>query len=144
MKGLKTWLLMVGGFYILLGIGFFPPINEARLPFMLPIDVLPETVAYKAVIDWTFTFGLDLLVIGGYLVYASREPLKHINLVWLVIWLEAIRGVANDIYYIFRGYASVPFYIGFIVVHVIIIATGLRVARQGRAVAAQTRSQVGG
>jgi len=133
MNKLKWWFRIVGAFYLLLGIGFFPPINEARLPFMLPMDAGPDTIAYKALIDWMLTFGLDLLVTGAFLLYASRNPLKHLNLVWLLIWLEAIRGIVDDIYYISRGYASVPFYIGFIVVHLIIIATGIAVVRQTQA-----------
>ncbi|RMH01650.1 MAG: hypothetical protein D6706_01585 [Chloroflexi bacterium] len=133
MNKLVWWFRIVGAFYFLLGVGFFPPINEARLPFILPMDAPETSIAYKAVIDWTFTFGLDLLVTGAFLLYASRNPLKHLNLVWLIIWLEAIRGIADDIYHISRGYTSVPFYIGFIVVHFIIIATGFTLVRQAQA-----------
>ena len=39
MKRLQWWFRIVGLFYLLLGIGFFPPLNEARLPLMLSIDV---------------------------------------------------------------------------------------------------------
>lgn len=132
MNKLKWWFRIVGVVYFLLGVGFFPPINEARLPVMLPIDVAETTIAYKAIIDWTFFFGLDLLVIGAFLIYASRDPLKHLNLVWLIVWLEAIRGILADIYYIARGYASVPIYVGFIVFHLIIIGTGMASAKAAK------------
>ena len=132
MNKLKWWFRIVGAVYVLLGVGFFPPINEARLPFMLPLDVAETTIAYKAIVDWTFFFGLDMLVIGAFLLYASRDPLKHLNLVWLIVWLEAIRGVLADIYYIARGYASTPVYVGFIVFHLIIIATGIAAARAAK------------
>ena len=92
---------------------------------------------YKALVDWTFIFGIDLLVIGGGLSDSARNPLKNMMLVWLVIWLEAIRGILADIHYISRGYASVPFYLGFIVVHVIIIVTGIIFLRQARTTSAQ-------
>ncbi len=138
MNGLTWWMRFVGAFYLLLGIGFIPFINEARLPLMLPtFTASPNTVEYKALIDWTFVFGLDLLVIGAVLIYGARNPLKNVILVWLVIWLEAIRGILDDIYYISRGYVSVPFYVGFIVVHAIIIVTGIIFLRQARTTSAQ-------
>ena len=133
MKGLTWWFRIVGAFYVLMGIGFFPPINEGRLPLMLSLDVPTTSVIYRALIDWMFTFGLDLLVTGGFMLYASRNPARHLNLVWLLVWLEAIRGIVDDLYLISRGIYSTPFYIGFIVVHLIIIGTGIALARQARA-----------
>ncbi len=130
MTRLKWWMRLVGLFYIILGVGFIPPLNELRLPLLLPITAGPQTIEYKALIDWMFVFGLDLLVIGAMLVYGSRNPLKNIILVQTVLLLELIRGVLDDIYYISRGYASVPFYIGFIVVHLVIIVTGVLFWRQ--------------
>ena len=129
MKPLIRWFQIVGAVYILLGIGFFPPINAARLPFMIPVDVGAETIAYKALVDWTFFFGLDMLIIGVFMVYAARKPAQALILAWLVIWLELVRGVFADIYYILRGYASVPVYVGFMVFHLIIILTGIRAIR---------------
>lgn len=123
----------MGLFYFLLGIGFIPPLNEARLPFMLSIDVPTTSIVYTSLIDWMFAFGLDMLVIGGFLLYASRNPASHINLVWLIVWLEAIRGVLGDIYYISRGIYSTPFFIGFIIVHLVIIGTGVLFVRQAQA-----------
>ncbi len=109
-----------------------PPINEGRLPLLITVDVPTTSVVYKSLIDWMFTFGLDLLVTGGFLLYASRNPAKYLNLVWLIIWLEAIRGVLDDIYAITRGIYSVPFYFGFIVVHLVIIGTGIAFVRQAQ------------
>lgn len=132
MSALKWWFRVVGFFYLLLGIGFFPPLNEARLPFMISIDAPTTSVVYKALIDWMFTFGLDLLVTGGFLLYASKDPAKHLSLVWLIVWLEAIRGIMADIFLIARGIYSVPFYIGFIAIHLIIIGTGAIFVRQAQ------------
>lgn len=130
MVRLKWWMRIVGVFYIILGIGFIPPLNELRIRSLVPITAGPETIEYKALIDWTFVFGLDLLVIGAMLVYGSRHPLRNIILAQTVVLLELIRGVLDDIYYISRGYVFVPFYIGFIVVHLIIIVTGVLFWRQ--------------
>ncbi len=121
---------IVGILYVVLGIMFVPFLNELRIRSLVPITAGPDTIEYKALIDWTFVFGLDLLVIGAMLVYASRQPLKNVILAQTVVLLELIRGVLDDLYYISRGYAWVPFYIGFIVLHLVIIVTGVLFWRQ--------------
>lgn len=124
MKHLKIWFIIVGITYMLLGIGFIPPLNELRLDSVIPgFDAPPGGPAYQGFLDFTFMFGLDLIVIGGFLLYCSRQPHKHLNIVWLIICLEFVRGILDDIYLIIMGY-DLAFYIGFIIVHTIIILTG--------------------
>jgi len=133
MKRLTWWFRIVGLIYVLLGIGFIPFINAARLHLMLPgFDAPVGGVAYRALLDYTFMFGLDLLVIGILLFYASRKPLKNMAIVWLIIALEIVRGIFHDIYMVARGYA-VSIYIGFIVLHLIIIITAIVFVRQAKA-----------
>ena len=74
-------------------------------------------------------FGLDLLVIGVFLLYASRAPLRHLNLVWLIVALELVRGILDDVYMIAQGYEA-PIYVAFIVLHLVIIVTGIAFIRQ--------------
>lgn len=128
---MKWWMRLVGALYVLLGIGFIPFINELRIATMIPgMTVPPGSVEYKALIDWTFFFGLDLLVTGAVLIVAARDPKRNLILVWLVIALEIVRGLLADIYYIGRGYASIPFYVGFMTLHLVIIVSGILLARQ--------------
>lgn len=138
MKQLQWWLRIVGVFYLFLTIvnlyAIFINTQFLKLDIPFPVD----DAGFRITLDFWLTFILDLLVVGAFLVWASREPLKHINLVWLVIWLEAIRGVADDFYLIARGY-SAAFYTGFTVVHIIIIVTGIFFARQASAQAHVTR-----
>lgn len=130
MNKLTWWFRGVGLVYILLGVGFIPAINAARLPLMLPgFDAPVGGVAYRGLLDFTFMFGLDLVVIGAFLLYASRHPERHVWLVWLIVALELVRGILDDIYMIAQGYAA-PFYIAFIVLHLVIIVTGLALVRQ--------------
>lgn len=134
MNRLKWWFRIVGGLYVLLGAGFIPAINAQRLPVMLPnFDAPIGGVAYHGLLDFSLMFGLDLLVIGGFLVWASKSPQKYTNLVWMIVWLELIRGIFDDIYMIASGY-SPGFYIGFIIVHLLIIGTGILFVRQSQAI----------
>lgn len=138
MNRLKWWFRVVGVIYVLLGIGFVPFINATRLELMLPgFDAPVGGVAYRGLLDFTFMFGLDLLVIGAFLLFASRNPLHHVSVVWLVVALEIVRGIFDDVYIIARGYTA-PFYIGFIVVHLLIIVTGYLFLRQAEREAAVT------
>ena len=66
---------------------------------------------------------------GVFFFWASRAPLKHLSLVWLVIWLEVIRGIADNIYLMAKGY-GVASYAAFCVPSLIIIITGIIFARQ--------------
>ena len=130
MKKLTWWFRGVGIVYIFLGIGFIPALNAARLPMMLPgFDAPIGGVAYRGLLDFTLMFGLDMLVIGVFLLYASRHPARHTWLVWLIVALELVRGIFDDLYMIAQGYAA-PFYIAFIVLHLVIILTGISFVRQ--------------
>lgn len=131
MNKLKWWFRVVGILYFLLGVGFIPTLNAARLPMILPgVEILGVT--YRGLLDFSFMFGLDLIVTGTFMLWASRDPLKNLSIVWLVVVLEIVRGILDDFYMISQGYA-VPFYIGFIVLHLAIIVTGILFLRQAQA-----------
>lgn len=128
----KWWLRIVGGFYLLLtlmNLWFLflgdPQIFTETLPAPLNADPL----AVRAFTDAWLVFVFELGVLGGMMVYASRDPLRNRVMVWTIIWAEVFRGVVADLIWIMRGYAAAS-YIPFIIVHIIIIATGLIFLRQ--------------
>ena len=133
MSGMRWWMRIVGGVNLLLGLGFIPFVNEQRLGLIFPVlEAGPDTVVYRALIDWMFLFGLDLAVVGAALLYWSRDPKRARPLVWLAIALELVHGTGFDLYYATRGYVSVPFYMGFAAVHLTAVATGVALVRRGR------------
>jgi hypothetical protein len=124
---------IVGGLNLLLGLGFIPFVNERRLGIILPaLEAGPDTIVYRALIDWMFLFGLDIVVVAAALLYWSRDPEHARPLVWLAIALELVHGSGFDLYYTTRGYVSVPFYIGFAAMHFIAVVTGVALLRRGR------------
>ena len=130
MPSLTWWFRIVGAIYMLLGLGFLPALNAARLPQLLPgFDAPIDGVAFRALLDYTLMFGLDLFVIGAFLLGATHAPQRYVPVVWLVLALELIRGIFDDVYMLARGYAA-PLYLGFIVLHLIIIVTGILSVRQ--------------
>lgn len=133
MRALKWWLYIVGAVYVLLGLGFLPALNAARLPQVLPgFDAPVGGVAFRALLDYTLMFGLDLFVIGVFLLVIARTPQRAVPIVWLVLALELVRGIFDDVYMLARGY-SPSLYVGFIILHTIIIVTGLASLRRLRA-----------
>jgi hypothetical protein len=126
---LTWWMRLVGSFYVLLGVFNTPLIIEARLSAQYPnLDVSAESVAARALIDTWFMFGLEVGVIGIALLYFSRNPIQNTALVWTVLGLEVIRGVVDDMYLLARGYEP-GIYVGWIVIHLIIIVTGVLALR---------------
>jgi hypothetical protein len=133
---------IVGGANLLLGLGFIPFVNTQRLGLIFPpLEAGPDTIVYRALIDWMFLFGLDLTVVGAALLYWSRDPARAQPLVGLAIALELVHGTGFDLYYATRGYVSVPFYLGFAAVHLIAVMSGVVLLRRGRE-ASVTRAAV--
>ncbi|MCC6187694.1 MAG: BphX family protein [Anaerolineales bacterium] len=137
MKKLTWWFRIVGGFYLLLAVMnlYVVLLNPSAMTGMMtmPFAVTPDTT--MAFVDGWSPFAFELLGIGTFMLWASRNPRRYLSAVWLLIWLELVHGVLDDIYLIARGYDAAG-YIGFIVVHLIIIVTGAVFARQAEAAAA--------
>jgi hypothetical protein len=66
---------------------------------------------------------------------ASRAPLQNRIMAWVIIWAELFRGVVADLIWIVRGYDAISYGV-FIVIHLIVIVTGVMFARQAQAEAA--------
>lgn len=125
MNRLKWWMRIVGGFYILLAIQNLPFIVSSRISTQYPaLDAPVESVAVQALIDMWFLFGVEIGVVGLMLLIASRAPVKNKILVQTVLALELLRGVAIDLYWVAKGDYVEGFYIGFAIVHAVIIVTG--------------------
>jgi len=125
MKTLKWWMRIVGSFYILLFI--LASILQIPPKAILSgggIEFQNTNFTHRLLVDTWVMFGLELGVIGAALWFASRNPVQHRFFVKVVIGLEVVRGIIDDIYMLIRGYDPV-FYIGWIVVHTIIIVWAL-------------------
>jgi len=127
---MKTWLWVVGSFYVLLGVRFLPAINSKQFRNVLPDwTAPPESVEFKALVDWQWCFGLDLLAIGLVAVVGAAVG-RSVGLpyiIWVVVARELIGGIIPDAWLIMRGYTNRRLYSAFIVIHAAIIATGLAV-----------------
>lgn len=132
MKKLTWWFRIVGAFYLLLAILnlYFVLFNPSAVvasmsntPFAVTMD---STMAF---VDGWSPFAFEMLGIGTFMLWASRNPRRYLGAVWLLVWLELLHGVADDLYLIARGYNAVG-YIVFIVIHLSIAITGVLFARR--------------
>ena len=134
MKKLQWWFRIFGGFYFLLGIVWSPLIGvNALARQMYPnYDAPAGGVADKFLFNVGAMLGFEWIVMGAFMIYASREPAKHYSIVWLVVGYEILRGIIDDLFLIAQGY-PIASYAAWIVIHLIIIATGVMFARQAQA-----------
>ena len=137
MRKLTWWFRIVGVVYVGLGVSWLPFANAPKLEQVIPgFDGPFGGTAYNGFLDWMVVFGLEMIVVGAFLIYSSWKPLKNLPLVWLVVALSAIRGIADDIYMIVQGY-PVASNLAFIALHTAVIVTGVLFARSAtRAVSA--------
>jgi hypothetical protein len=126
MTRLRWWMRVVGAFYVLQ----FVMVALVRAPIraQAPADTLARAAAGDAlanfVIDTWVTFGLEMFAIGVGLMVASRMVEAARPLVWTVIGIEILRGIAADVYLLARGNdATVP--VVWMVIHSVVIVTAL-------------------
>ncbi len=134
MKKLQWWFRSVGGFYFLLGLAWSPlmGVNALARQMFPNYDAPIGGVADKFLFNVGAMLGFEWIVIGAYMIYASREPAKHFSIVWLVIGYEILRGIVDDLFLIAQGYPAASYAV-WIVIHLIIIVTGVVFARQAQA-----------
>lgn len=131
MKKLVWWFRIVGAFYTLLGVmnlyGTFvnPSFFASSMPF--------TGEALQAFIDGWSPFAFEVVGIGTFALWASRNPARYLGAVWLLVWLELLHGVFDDIYLISRGYDTVGYTV-FIFIHLAIIVTGVWAVREAEQV----------
>jgi hypothetical protein len=99
---------------------------------ILPAPMNTDALAVRAFMDAWMVFILELGVLGAMAFAASREPAKNRIMAWVIIWAEVFRGVVADVIWIARGY-SLSSYAVFIVIHLVIIVTGVVFVRQAQA-----------
>jgi hypothetical protein len=130
MNKLKWWFLLYGGFFTLLGV-----VNVYSVlidPAYFASNFSFDSVALQAFVDGWSPFAFEVLGIGAFCLWAARNPRKYMGAVPLLVWLELLHGVFDDIYLISRGYNTVG-YLVFILIHFIIMGTGLLALRQAQA-----------
>jgi hypothetical protein len=133
MKKLQWWFRIVGVWYLLLGLMNIYMMflgNQAYFAQSMPFPA--DEWAIRAFVDGWSPFLFEMFGIAIFALWASRNPGKYVSAALLIIWLEFTHGILDDIFLIVRGYDAAG-YIGFIVIHLIIIGTGLLFARPVKA-----------
>lgn len=134
MNKLKWWFRIVGGFYLLLALMnmYFVLFNPGSIGDMVVFPFPTTNDTSMAFVDGWSPFAFEILGIATFMLWASFNPRRYLGMVWLLVWLEFLHGVLDDIYLIARGYDTVG-YLVFIVIHLIIIITGVLFVRQAEA-----------
>lgn len=135
MNKLKWWFRIVGLFYLLLTLMnlYVLFLGGGQLfADTLPAPLNTDALAVRAFSDAWMVFVFELGVLGAMALVASRDPAKNRIMAWVIIWAEVFRGILADAIWITRGYDAGS-YSGFIVIHLVIVATGIMFLRQAKA-----------
>ena len=128
MNRLKWWFRLVGAFYVLLGVAnAYGLVDPQFIGGTLPMAA--DASAVQAFVDGWSAFALEMVAIGTFALWASRDPAKNVSVAWLVAWLAVFHGIVGDLYLIARGYDPTA-YAAFIALHGVMIVTGVLLARQ--------------
>lgn len=130
---LRTWLRIVGGFYLLqfaMMVLVRAPIRTQGPAGALAQAALGDPLARFLVDTWV-TFGLEVGAIGIGLLLASRAHGRAHSLVVTIIAIEFGRGIVADLYLLARGNRpTVP--LVWMGIHALIIVSGLHALRGAR------------
>lgn len=138
MKKLTWWFRIVGVWYLLLGLMNIYMMFLGDKEYLIANIPFPaDEWAVRAFVDGWSPFLFEMLGIATFALWASWMPGKYVSAALLLVWLEFAHGVLDDIFLIARGYEASG-YIVFIIIHLVIIVTGVLAARQA---SAQTASQ---
>lgn len=135
MKKLTWWFRIMGALILLVSllqlVYMFDPTGYTRFPY--PANDL----VVRAFIDGTLPLFLGGLGVGTFLLWASREPLRNLNVLWLVVLLQALQGVVSLTILVARGWdvASLGDLMAF---SLVVIVTGILFARQAPQASATT------
>ena len=130
------WMQIVGAFYVLqfVMMAFVrAPIRTFGPAGTLSKAAAGDSVARFAVDTWTI-FGLEVGAVGVMLLIATRRTELAAGAIWTVLAIEVGRGIIADTYMIARG-INVAGYLVWIVIHSVVIVTGLLALRASRRVA---------
>ena len=130
---LTWWMRIVGAFYVLdfvMKSFVLAPIRSVGPQGTLEKAAAGDPVASFLVDTWV-GFGLETGAIGAALLYASSRPELARALVWAVIAVEVLRGIAYDTYMIARGHGLLVF-VTWIAIHTTIIVSAIFCLRSAR------------
>ncbi len=127
------WMQIVGAFYVLQ----FVMMVLVRAPIRTfgPAGTLTKAAAgdslARFVVDTWTTFGLEVGAVGVMLLIATRRTELAPGVIWTVLAIEVGRGLVADTYMIARG-IHVGGYLVWIVIHTVVLVTGLTALRARR------------
>jgi BphX-like protein len=124
---------IVGAFYVLQFVMMVlvrAPIRTFGPNGTLSKAAAGDTLARFVVDTWTI-FGLEVGAVGVMLLIATRRTELAAGAIWTVLAIEVGRGLIADTYMIARG-IHVGGYLVWIVIHSVVIVTGLLALRARR------------
>lgn len=133
MKYTRNWFIVLGLWYVFNAVLTWPSVFGPTLPTMYPGVALHESEPiFRLLTEAWVIVGIQLAAIGLVALWGVRDPMKYIAIIPVTIVTEIIDGIW-DIYSITYSYEAVKIGIITLVIHAIIIATGMVAWRKAHA-----------
>ncbi len=136
MQALKRWMVCVGIFYIVNLVLLWPSIWAPQMQGMYPgVNLYQDEIIFQLLLDAWLIVGLGLSAIGVVLIVGAKNPMRYYPaLIPVVLITETIFGIW-DIYSA-MGHEDLIIAMITLVIHVIIIVTGVWVWKKALALEA--------
>lgn len=129
MRWTVWWLRGVGGLYGVLAAANLVFLVASPDFFRSTIPYAADDIAVRTFMDAWLVFVLELLALGIAMIVASFRAAEARPLIWAILGAELLRGIVADVVWLAQGYAATT-YVPFIVLHAVVIATGIVALRR--------------
>jgi hypothetical protein len=133
MKYTRNWLIVLGLWYVFNAVLTWPSVFGPTLPKMYPGVALYESEpVFRLLTEAWVIVGIQLAAIGVVALWGARNPMKYIAIIPVTIVTEIVDGIW-DIYSIAYSHEAMWMGVTTLVIHAIIILTGMVAWRKAHA-----------
>ena len=124
LTAMKWWMRVMGSLYLLVGLSAFFAQGPAALLLFEGLDPTDHGSSFLALRTTLSIWGAYVAIIGGCVLGFSRDPLRSVGLVWLVIMIETA-GVVGDVWLSTLAHANRAVVLPGILLHLVALSLGL-------------------
>mgnify|MGYP003487359345 CR=1 FL=1 len=133
MKYTRNWLIALGLWYVFNAVLTWPSVFGPGLSTMYPgVELSATEPIFRLLTEAWVIVGIQLAAIGVVALWGARNPMKYIAVIPVTIVTEIVDGIW-DIYSIVYSYEATWVGVVTLVIHVIIILTGMVAWRKAHA-----------
>lgn len=133
MKYTRNWFIALGLWYVFNAVLTWPSVFGPGLPTMYPgVELYATEPIFRLLTEAWVIVGIQLAAIGVVALWGARNPMKYIAVIPVVIMTEIVDSIW-DIYSMVYSYEAMWVGVTTLVIHAIIMLTGMVAWRKAHA-----------